>query len=266
MNDGLDQDAYARVLRSVRLVKAQLPEIVDMLRPLWKPETGEPASLDATIKEILTVGRPVRRIVGKSRVRRSGYFASRKNAAEGPIAWESELEKHALWLLECDPDVERFITQPMTITYVLDGKERRHTPDIWCWRGGRSYVIEIKPAWRLQRPYVDLRTRVVTELFRRFGIEYLIWRDDQIQREPRLSNMKYLLRFRDQAITAKQKWIVRAFLERQKTASILDVGAQIGPNGRDVVFAMLQRGQLLFDRDEPISLKTRVWLRSRGNK
>lgn len=264
MNVVLDPDAYRVVLASVRLVRAQLPEIVDMLQPLWKPERdGAPATPAASRHDLLTKGRPVRRIVGKSTERRSGYFSSRKNGKEGAIAWESELEKYALWLLECDPYVTRFITQPLTVTYVIDRQRRRHTPDLWWWRGKQPYITEIKPAWRLQRPYTALRTQLMTDLFASFGIRYRVWRDDEILAEPRLANAKYLLRFRDQAVTREQKWTARRLLERRGATTIRELADELGPQGREVVPAMVLRGYLLCDLHEPLSLQTAVWLKPR---
>lgn len=257
-----DPDAYRIAVGSVRLVRAQLPEIVDMLQPIWKPERdGAPPTVTASAHDILTKGRPVRRTVGKSTVRRSGYFSSRKNRADGALAWESELEKHALWLLECDPNVTRFITQPLTVTYVVDRKLRRHTPDLWWWRGEHPYIAEIKPAWHLKRPDTAYRTQLMTDVFASHGIRYRVWGDDEIRDEPRLSNAKYLLRFRDQAVTREQKWIARGLLERRGATTIRDLADAIGLDGREAVLAMVLRGYLLCDLHEPLSLHTAVWLK-----
>lgn len=262
MDTVLEADAYRRALRSIRLVQAQLPEIVNLLRPLWRPEEAVPAAF-ATADEVLARGRPVRRIVKKSTVRRVGYFASRKNAGDGALAWESELEKHALWLLEVDPYVSRFITQPLKVGYSLGGKPREHTPDLWFWRKGVPYLVEIKPSWRVKRPWMGIRTELMKELFAEYGIRYRLWRDDEIRSEPRLSNARNLLRYRDQELLAADKLKVRAALEAQTSMTIGELARLVS---HEVVLGLLARGRLLMDMHEPLSKRSCVWLKPRqGN-
>ena len=259
MDTVLEADAYQRALRSIRLVEAQLPEIVNLLRPLWRPKEAVPAAF-ATLDEVLTQGRPVRRVVKKSTVRRVGYFASRKNVGDGALAWESELEKHALWLLEVDPYVSRFITQPLKVGYSIGGKPREHTPDLWFWRKGVPYLVEIKPSWRVKRPWMGIRTQLMKELFAEYGIRYRLWRDDEIRSEPRLSNARQLLRYRDQDLLADDKLKVRAALEAQTSMTIGELARLVR---HEVVLGLLARGRLLMDMHEPLSKRSCVWLKPR---
>lgn len=259
MDDVLDPDAYRQVLRSARVTKAASDEIIELFRPIWAPDppkTGEEPSAPS----VITDGRPVRRLVRKNTVRRAGYFTSLKCADWGAIAWESELEKHALGLLECDPHVTKFITQPLTIRYVAHGRRRHYTPDILCWRPQQPFAIEIKASWRAYHPETIFRAQLMKDLLRQFRVGYRLWLDGHIYAEPRLSNSKILLRFRDQPVAKEDVEIVQSYLEPREAAQIRELAEQLPRAGTEVVHALLLRGMLTTDFHEYLTERRCVWL------
>lgn len=74
----------------------------------------------------------------------AGSFYSNKLGRE--VLYESGLERDALAALEASSEIEWYQEQPISITYVWRGRERRYYPDIIAaLRDGRRLLIEVKP-------------------------------------------------------------------------------------------------------------------------
>jgi hypothetical protein len=118
------------------------------------------------------------------------------------VAWESPLERDALRLLECDPAVSAYWTQPFTVRFrePWGGPWRQHTPDILAYRSGRPVVIEIKDAAKAAHEVVARRLATLREAFAAHGLEYRIWTQKVIRQAPRLTNAIWLLRYRGEEV------------------------------------------------------------------
>lgn len=146
----------------------------------------------------------VARAIPKSYRNVTGRLASAKN--RNPIGFESTLEKDFFLLLEFDRRVESFEEQPVTISYRSpEGRLCRYTPDVLVryqpvlvgdprespalceikYRGDlREHGAEYRPKFTAARRYArdrGWRFRVVTE---------------REIRTPRLTNIRFLLRYR----------------------------------------------------------------------
>lgn len=74
-----------------------------------------------------------------------GYFASRKTPR--PVAFESRLERDLLILLEAEPAVVTFDTQPVTIPFRGRERARSYTPDCRVvYRAAPTELVEVKYA------------------------------------------------------------------------------------------------------------------------
>lgn len=74
----------------------------------------------------------------------AGSFFSKKLGRE--VCYESGLERDALAALEASSAIEWYQEQPISITYVWRGRERRYYPDIIAaLHDGRRLLIEVKP-------------------------------------------------------------------------------------------------------------------------
>lgn len=62
------------------------------------------------------------------------------------IWYESLSERDYMYLLEIDPDVLSYSSQPLKIIYTLDNRQRRYTPDFLVERRRQKQIIEIKSA------------------------------------------------------------------------------------------------------------------------
>lgn len=132
-------------------------------------------------------------------------FASEKNAT--PLQAESMLEHDFLTLLEWDPRVARYGTQPLSINWVDGkGKERIYTPDVLVAYHGlamsrdphlRTTVFEVKPTANLKRDWADLKPkfRAAIAALRPAGVRFKLVTENQI-RMPLLDNARFLLSYK----------------------------------------------------------------------
>jgi hypothetical protein len=105
---------------------------------------------------------PVRKI-NLSRRALTGRYHSSENSDKHDF--ESSLERDFLYLVDFDPAITNFETQPVTIEYEENGKKRKYTPDLlinyyYTGQGERKkpllcevkYRADIKKNWKLLKP------------------------------------------------------------------------------------------------------------------
>jgi len=110
------------------------------------------------------------------------------------IRCESLLEFDALFLMEFARGILSFEEQPVSITYRLNGRARRYTPDFGIhWADGRRSFVEIKPAQKLAEPEVTEKFWEVERFFESCGDQFFILSDQQIRRPIRLEQIRRLL-------------------------------------------------------------------------
>ena len=118
--------------------------------------------------------------------------------------FESLSERDAMVLLDVDPGVRAFHSQPETFRWMEADKPRRYTPDILVeYRGGGREFREVKPKKiRNLDPTLNGRfDRIVVECAAREAT-FAFWTKEEIQGGPRLPNAKRLrssLNFLDDA-------------------------------------------------------------------
>lgn len=123
-------------------------------------------------------------------------FASRKNRRM--VRCESLLEMHFLYLAEFARNVVSFDEQPVTISYRLNGRMRRYTPDFLLrWRDGSQWFVEVKPYELLALEKNREKFDAVGEYFRRRGDTFITMSERGIRHPVRMPLVKDLLRLRD---------------------------------------------------------------------
>ncbi|MFY9074072.1 TnsA endonuclease N-terminal domain-containing protein [Malaciobacter mytili] len=107
------------------------------------------------MKEKLNFNKPARNIPTNYRNVTGRIFSNKSNRLVG---YESKLERDFIYLFEFDDRVEKFLEQPITINYQLDGENRRYTPDFFILlKNGEEYLIEIKYKSDLYEKFDDLK-------------------------------------------------------------------------------------------------------------
>lgn len=123
-------------------------------------------------------------------------FASRKNRRM--VRCESLLEKNFLYLAEFARNVVSFDEQPTSISYRLNGKALRYTPDfVLRWRDGSHWYVEVKPSGLLNLGRNLEKFDAVGEHFRRQGDFFFTISEREIYHPVRLPQVQSLLRRRD---------------------------------------------------------------------
>lgn len=133
----------------------------------------------------------VRRVVTRSGRRVRGYFPSRKTGRM--VAWESQLERDALYLFEFSPGVLEFREQPERVQFATEDGSFTYIPDFeLLLRDGSTRHVEIKPAAKLAKPDVTQRFKAIAGHYDRIGRAFQILTEEHIRPEPLLENLKRL--------------------------------------------------------------------------
>lgn len=220
-----------------------------------------------------------RRIVPTSRVSATGRVATTK--AHIAQDAESMLEHDFLTLLDYDPTVERFATNPFSIPWVgPKGRMRRYTPDVIVKYARQTFntassakhtVFEVKPRAIVLRDGAELKAqwRAAIAFCSEFGLRFRVVTEYHI-RTPRLDNIRFLRRYRspqrepDAVHTERQQLIMdvlgemsaatpRTLLERITQAPSLQ--AELIP----CIWHLINCRSIGFDIDKPLTMATPIW-------
>ncbi|WP_458734977.1 Tn7 transposase TnsA N-terminal domain-containing protein [Zobellella taiwanensis] len=137
-----------------------------------------------------------RRLDRYSRIKPSIAFFSLKNGRM--LYAESRLERDALYHLEFDISVMRYVTQPDTFAYQLNGADRVYTPDILVeYDGGRFEFIEVKPEEKTKIEKFSAKFSLLHQLFETQLLTPLtVWSSSDIHAGERVKNYQRLYRYR----------------------------------------------------------------------
>lgn len=133
---------------------------------------------------------PVRKIKNSGTKKNIGLFASDK--MQTGIWFESLIERDYMYLLESDPDVLSYRSQPETIFYTWDNKPRKYTPDFLVERRTKKQIVEVKPASQVHSDKNLRLFRCVAPLCQKQGWEFIVVTDKMIRVQPFLDNFKLL--------------------------------------------------------------------------
>ena len=120
-----------------------------------------------------------------------GKFPSRKSG--GMVQYESLLERDAIYLFETSPNILRYGEQPPKVHYPDGNRLRLYTPDFELMLNtGEIILVETKPLSKLGDQDVKHQLERITEYLTQMDRPFLVLTDDSIQREPRLTNLKFI--------------------------------------------------------------------------
>lgn len=179
-------------------------------------EQGE-ANLSCLIEEP-----PGKRIRARRVVKRSNARCTFKVpcwTARRMIHCESELERDGVLLLDAAPFVTDIAEQPAKISVVGDGVDYVHFPDTLVAYHQRKVFVEFKESVEANRPEIGARSRVMRTALAARGFGYCVLTEDVIRRQPRLDNVKQLLRCgrADLGLAEREgvrRWLVEGDRER----------------------------------------------------
>lgn len=200
-------------------------------------------------------------------VRRPPTYRGQKNypglfwsvTTNGFLIYESLLELDRLWIADFDVDVSWIATQPFEVTGRVDGRTRRHVPDLMLGlTTGKVRVADVKPAGRLVDPDVAKIFTWTGGLCAGLGWEYEVWSGSKYAV---LRNIKFLgsCRRRVLADACLADSLLNVFTDGQTIAETIDsvvVGSASLASVRPTLFHLMWRQALVGDLTAPLTERT----------
>lgn len=140
-----------------------------------------------------------RRVLTRRTKRVVGGFLSVK--MQSTLPWESQIERDYFYCLEFNHDVRAFAAQPTCLNLLVDGRPRRHFPDVLVqYHNGVSEYHEIKT----DRDAVAPENLALFEAARihcaQDSIGYRVVPESTIRLQPRLTNCQTLMHHRRKSV------------------------------------------------------------------
>ena len=189
-----------------------------------------------------------------------------------PIAYESDLERDFLLLLQFDSSLAGIREQPVTIPCkAADGRQTKYTPDFITVHAAPApwgCVTEVKPAAMITKEWITLRPRLMAgrDYAHQNGLSFMLLTERQIRSAP-LEAMRFLVRFKDLPTnecvekhlvhrlaglgpSTPPKLLAAAFRSQQSQAEALPYLWKLVANGR-IIAAVGER---------PLTMSTVLWI------
>ncbi|RUS94925.1 hypothetical protein DSM106972_091760 [Dulcicalothrix desertica PCC 7102] len=159
-----------------------------------------------------------------------------------------------MYLLEIDPDVLSYCSQPLKIAYKQENKQLKYTPDFLVERSQKKQIIEIKPKKLINS---DKNTRLfqcVAPIVQSLSWDFLVITDEMIRREPLLSNIKLLYRYAPVKLTPQLTITCHKYFQSQPPISLQKAEDYLSKKGifRDSLLKLIFIGFLSTDLTIPI--------------
>ena len=176
-----------------------------------------------------------------------GYSASLKAGLSLPFY--SAKERDFYYLLEADPEVLGFVSQPAKLQFYMDGERRTHVPDCLAVLESTAKICEIKPESKALSEKFKRRSQFLETEFERTNFSYHVVTDETIYQSPRFENSTFLCRFRGCKIDEALLFSIKERLESFGSERLSVLCRCFGdPDGVKVtVFVAIIRGRLRYD-------------------
>ena len=195
--------------------------------------------------------------------------------AMGGAAYESSLERDLITLFQFDRNVEKVITQPVTINYSDDaGKSRRYTPDVlaqycqaaWLKEGYKGLLCEVKYRDELKDKFRELKPRFKAAIRYAKSQEcrFKIFTDKQI-RTPYLFNARFLLPYRDNEVDQLSLDRMQGALSDLKESDPNSLLAAISRDKLEqaalipALWKLVSNFRVGVDLTQPLTMASRIW-------
>lgn len=184
-----------------------------------------------------------------------GFFPSTKN--QRMVAWESLLERDAIILFELSPGVVSYEEQPSIELYYDGSLPRRYYPDFaLTLRNGSVAHVEVKPKKKLSNKLVYERLHLIAANYQRQSRQFWILTDDEIRKQPRLSNLtQCAYHIKAARVDQPPVWQLHE-LKNREDWTVEKLAKTLG--GISSVFRLLASGLAFCDLSQPILHCTRI--------
>ncbi|WP_281659878.1 TnsA endonuclease N-terminal domain-containing protein [Microvirgula aerodenitrificans] len=202
---------------------------------------------------------PARQVVAHTGGIVRGKFPSAK--AGRMVAFESLLERDALYLCDFSESVTGIREQPFTLPFTDGTRVRRYTPDFALkLEDGSTLVLEVKPVAKLTQPDLAQTFALIRNEMRATNQRFRILTDDAIRREPRLGNLKLLHRYLSTPLPEPVPHVLHRSCPNK---TLEEWGQSLG--GLPYALAAIAHSLLIFDWSQELCLSTPVFAPSQGD-
>jgi hypothetical protein len=212
----------------------------------------------------------VRKITNTGTRKNTGYVPSLKN--ERPIAYESLLERDCIYLFEFDDAISSFSEQPFKITYHIENRTYRYTPDFQVnYNNDKVVVFEVKPqiTWDKIKEnetkyakYIAANKYCIAN-----GLEFRILTDKEVYSRSLIKNIKFLFGYSRVNVPAYIKLSIRNLLIENGTMSISQILSCLKIQDKSenstnykYILVLLYSKYIKTDMEKPISISSLILL------
>lgn len=205
---------------------------------------------------------PVRQVMVRSPVRILRELFSLKMRTYLPC--ESAIEFDHATVLDVRQDVVRILAQPEVVHYELDGRARKTVPDFRIdLTDGTTELHECRTDKEAALEQIQREAAAIADVCNSRRVRYVVMREGEVRREPRLSNARLLRDQRMRPRSAAVERAVLALLAADGDLGLDDVcsGVSVSRMSHGDVLAMALHGVVALDWETvPIGPATRVSL------
>ncbi len=177
-------------------------------------------------------------------------------------SWESQIERDYIYLLEIDPDVICYKSQPFSLNYRSEGKKRKYTPDFWVKRPNKEQVIEVKPASKINSEKNRALWNKIIPLCEEKGWEFVVVTDEMIRIQPQLNNIKLLYKYARIPLSFHNYLDCKLYFLEKEIISLKQAAFDLALKAIShlQLYKLLYTGWLETDLSQPIGLESLVRL------
>ena len=229
---------------------------------MWKMRHDKIASSNLTTAPPQPPSKTPARKIGRGRPGvHIVQFPSEKNQRVIPV--EGRLEADMCLLLEFDPAIKSYRSQPLTVRLEDEHGLFNHTPDFEVQpTGGRAFLLEVKPHARASQSFRAQRIEVARQHFLGMDLEYVLRTERHIRIEPRITTLRNLY---GRARTVSREGLIDllALLPKDGSpATLKEIAAQMPSNLGHIGRGLLE-GWVEVELEKPIGPNWLVWRRPR---
>lgn len=170
---------------------------------------------------------------------------------------ESLNELQAFRVLLATAHADSWQEQPFALVYHHEGKKHRYTPDLLVVWGTHWEVVEVKDDAHAELPENRERFALIRELLKEHGYHFRLWKKSEIWSEPRLTNVRLVLRYRSIEVAVDERERIRRSFSTTTEARLHILCETQGINAQSVLRLVLD-GTLHVDWWQPLTLSSRV--------
>ncbi|AVH63920.1 MULTISPECIES: TnsA endonuclease N-terminal domain-containing protein [unclassified Nostoc] len=171
-----------------------------------------------------------------------------------------------MYLLETDPDVLSYHSQPLSIFYTFNHRQRRYTPDFFVEGRHKKLLVEVKPASKVNSDKNLSLFRAIAPICEEKGWEFVVVTDAMIRVQPQLNNLKLIYKYAGEPLSINNALDCYRYFQRQVSTSIKTALLDLAPKqiSINILLKLIFLGFLKTDLKQPISSNSPIYINQKA--